>query len=81
VQSFAKLKWRCRRGTQELDKLLVNYLEKDYLNAALAEQQQFQHLLNLADSELLRLFFSQEHLQSEFNELAEKIRAATLYHP
>jgi antitoxin CptB len=75
ILQLSKLKWQCRRGTQELDKLLLNYLEKDYPNAALIEQQQFQQLLVLEDSQLLELFFSQtDQNHSEFNALVEKIR-------
>ena len=75
MQILAKLKWQCRRGTQELDKLLLSYLERDYSNALLTEQQHFQQLLDLEDSELLQLFFS-EHItsQRELNYLVEKIR-------
>lgn len=75
MQIPAKLKWQCRRGTQELDKLLLSYLETDYLTAALIEQQHFQQLLNLEDSELLQLFFShQAENHRGLNYLIEKIR-------
>ncbi len=75
MQSPAKLKWQCRRGTQELDKLLLSYLESDYANAPLAEQQQFQQLLDLEDSELLQLFFSASNQNHRgLNYLVEKIR-------
>lgn len=58
MQIPAKLKWQCRRGTQELDNLLLSYLERNYANAPLSEQQHFQQLLDLEDSELLQLLFS-----------------------
>lgn len=60
MQPLTKLKWQCRRGTQELDKLLIHYLENSYANAPLAEQQEFQQLLKLEDSELLHLFFTHD---------------------
>lgn len=73
----AKLKWQCRRGTQELDKLLLSYLEKNYANAPPVEQQHFQQLLDLEDNELLQLFFSAElSNQGELNYLIEKIRSS-----
>lgn len=75
MQIPAKLKWQCRRGTQELDKLLLNYLEQNYLNAPLVEQQHFQQLLDLEDNELLQLFFSEHNEnQRDLNYLVEKIR-------
>lgn len=75
MQISAKLKWQCRRGTQELDKLLLSYLEKDYAAAPVTEQQHFQQLLDLEDNELLQLFFSAElSNQGELNYLIEKIR-------
>jgi antitoxin CptB len=78
LQTSAKLKWQCRRGTQELDKLLLGYLEKDYLHAMPDEQQHFQQLLNLEDSELLQLFFSVHKEQHFLNYLVEKIRHSAI---
>lgn len=75
MQIPSKLKWQCRRGTQELDKLLLNYLAHNYLTAPLAEQQRFQQLLDLEDSELLQLFFTAPSLdKGDLNYLIEKIR-------
>jgi succinate dehydrogenase flavin-adding protein (antitoxin of CptAB toxin-antitoxin module) len=70
-----KLQWQCRRGTQELEQLLIRYLEREYLNATPAEQQDFQQLLDLEDSQLLELFFTE--IDSDLgglNYLIEKIR-------
>ena len=82
MQIPAKLKWQCRRGTQELDKLLLSYVETEYLNAAPAEQQQFQVLIDLEDNELLQLFFTEsDSEQRGLNHLIEKIRlSATVQH-
>jgi antitoxin CptB len=46
------LRWRCRRGMQELDKLLEHYLEHLYQDAQQAQQQAFETLLSLPDPEL-----------------------------
>lgn len=82
MQISTKLKWQCRRGTQELDSLLICYLENNYVTAPLAEQQHFQQLLDLEDSELLRLFFTEyDENQRGLNYLIEKIRhSATVQH-
>jgi antitoxin CptB len=43
------LRWRCRRGTKELDVLLERYLQSGYPQASSAEQQLFAELLSLPD--------------------------------
>ena len=52
----AKLRWQCRRGSLELDLLLKNYLETDYLTADETEKARFRELLMLEDDELLAIF-------------------------
>ena len=53
MNSLSKLKWRCRRGTLELDLLLTRYLESAYPQADEIEKQHFQKLLDLQDPEIL----------------------------
>ena len=47
----SQLYWQCRRGSLELDLLLKNYLENDYLQATEPKRQQFAELLKLEDDE------------------------------
>lgn len=47
--ALAKLRWRCRRGTKELDVLTTRYLELFYPDAAEVEQRAFEHMLTLQD--------------------------------
>ena len=49
---LSKLRWRCRRGTKELDTLTTRYLERFYLVAPQSEQSAFAQLLTLQDPEL-----------------------------
>jgi len=49
---YSKLRWRCRRGTKELDALTTRYLEHFYENATPDEQSAFAELLTLQDPEL-----------------------------
>ena len=49
---LSKLKWRCRRGTKELDTLTTRYLEHFYIDADPSEQSAFAELLTLQDPEL-----------------------------
>ncbi|MGB4498292.1 MAG: succinate dehydrogenase assembly factor 2 [Methylococcaceae bacterium] len=54
----SQLYWQCRRGSLELDLLLKNYLENQYLQATELERQQFAALLKLEDDELLPALLS-----------------------
>ncbi|MDW3094917.1 MAG: succinate dehydrogenase assembly factor 2 [Gammaproteobacteria bacterium] len=49
---LSKLRWRCRRGTKELDTLTTRYLEHFYSSASQHEQSAFAQLLTLQDPEL-----------------------------
>lgn len=48
-----RLRWRCRRGTRELDLLLGAYLENRYPVAPDEEKQAFEELLEWPDPEIL----------------------------
>ncbi len=53
--STGRLKWQCRRGCRELDKLLESYLENSYATADSEEQHLFAALLKQEDDYLLAL--------------------------
>ncbi|BBL58389.1 succinate dehydrogenase assembly factor 2 [Methylomonas koyamae] len=53
MSELNKLRWRCRRGTLELDLLLLRYLERAYLSATSEQQQAFLRILDLEDTELM----------------------------
>jgi len=61
----AQLRWQCRRGCKELDVLLINYLEQQYPNAPLIQQQQFEQILNLDDNALLSCLHDPAHIHFE----------------
>lgn len=50
-----RLRWRCRRGMQELDTLLLRYLEAYYPNANEEHKQAFTEILDMQDPELWSL--------------------------
>ncbi|MEM7084297.1 MAG: succinate dehydrogenase assembly factor 2 [Pseudomonadota bacterium] len=54
---MGRLKWRCRRGMRELDKVTEGYLLKHYVDATPSQRRAFQHLLALPDPELLALIY------------------------
>lgn len=58
MNEMAKLRWQCRRGTLELDKLLLHYLDIAYSQADREEQATFRALLQLEDDQLLGYFLS-----------------------
>ena len=60
MAKLAKLKWRCRRGSLELDRLLISYLEQNYKNASDQERLAFEALVALEDLALLAYLFGAE---------------------
>jgi antitoxin CptB len=61
---LAKLYWQCRRGTQELDFLLLRYLDTHYVQANNVEQASFIELLALEDDVLIELLLSDVEVES-----------------
>lgn len=60
MSEIKQLRWRCRRGTLELDLILLHYLDNRYLVADKAEQLAFQQVLNLEDVALIRYLMTDE---------------------
>lgn len=60
MNEIKQLRWRCRRGTLELDLILLRYLDNHYLAADKAEQLAFQQLLALEDIELMRYLMADQ---------------------
>jgi antitoxin CptB len=50
--SIGQLRWRCRRGTRELDELLSAYLARAYPGAQPDEQAAFRRLLDAQDADI-----------------------------
>lgn len=57
---LGRLRWRCRRGTKELDALLTGYLSRDYPSASPQERGAFEQLLDWPDDALLRALLGLE---------------------
>ncbi len=58
-REFQRLRWQCRRGTRELDLILMGYLENRYRQAPAEEQEAFCRLLNRPDPEIEHLLWVQ----------------------
>ena len=50
--SLGKLRWRCRRGTKELDKMFSDFLDNEYAQASKEMQQGFVLLLEQQDPDV-----------------------------
>ena len=75
MDSLAKIKWRCRRGTKELDFLLESYLHNHYKQTNAEQQDLFIELLNLPDSQLIWFLLGDQLPESEgLAGLVKKIR-------
>jgi antitoxin CptB len=76
MSALNKLRWRCRRGTLELDLMLTRYLEKRYMKANKEEQETFLRLLELEESELMGYLMGEQIPDAvEFVGLVAEIRA------
>lgn len=53
MTELSKLRWQCRRGTKELDLILIDYFEMSYLSSSELKKAQFIELLALEDDELM----------------------------
>lgn len=75
----SSLRWRCRRGSLELDLLLERYLQRHYDRVTEEERAAFVKLLDLEDPELMDyLMGSRTPGDPETANLVEKIRAIPL---
>ncbi len=52
MSEMNRLRWKCRRGTLELDLVLQQFLERDYAALDRPAQQAFETLLESGDEEL-----------------------------
>lgn len=78
MSETARLRWRCRRGTKELDALLVRFLEGGH--AALDEQGRaaFDRLLECEDDDLIDwLLKGEAPRDGTLAEITRRIRAAS----
>ncbi len=72
---LAKLRWQCRRGTKELDYLLLRYVDSEYARADAEEKALFIELLAQEDDQLiLTLLGDLEVATTEMKVLVGKVR-------
>ena len=67
-----RLRWRCRRGMRELDRLLEHYLDRGWRNAEPSARARFERLLASEDDQLWRWFLG--HTSPSDPELEAAVR-------
>lgn len=71
-----KLRWKCRRGMQELDVLTLRYLDQRYAAASEAERAVFLRLLDTEDDKLWHWFMGHDTApDAELDALVQRIRS------
>ncbi len=71
-QLNSKLRWRCRRGMLELDILLNNFVDKQYVQLSAGQKNTFDQLLDYPDQLLFDLFLG--HMESSDNSISELVQ-------
>lgn len=70
-----RLRWKCRRGMLELDRLLMNFLNLGYNSLTLKDKALFEDLLGHSDQNLLTWLLASNTAPQEYNYVIKKIRA------
>jgi antitoxin CptB len=77
--TLAELRWRSRRGTRELDLILLGFLSASYENLTPQDRRAYARLLNTPDPDLMTWLFGRaipDHPESA--RLVRAIRAHSL---
>ncbi|MFT3756274.1 MAG: succinate dehydrogenase assembly factor 2 [Pseudoxanthomonas sp.] len=70
-----RLRWRCRRGMRELDRLFDRWLDNKWKQSSEAERGVFLRLVEIEDDKLWRWFMGYEECADvELAGLVERIR-------
>lgn len=72
-----QLKWRCRRGTKELDFILTRFLGDCYNSLTSKEVISFSALLDLQDPDLANYLIYFVKPPSEYDSIIQRIRSST----
>ncbi len=77
-EELKRLYWRCRRGTRELDLLLLRFLERDYPGLPATAQALFGSLLEESDPDLYAWFSGQcEPSNPDYLFIIDRVKAAS----
>jgi antitoxin CptB len=68
------LRWRCRRGMRELDRLLERWLDRCWASSSDADRDVFRRLLDVEDDKLWRAFLGHDRLDdADVQQLVHRI--------
>ena len=75
LPSLSRIRWLCRRGTQELDRLLGDFAEQSYEGLDDATRRTFVALLETEDDQLWDWFIGKAvPPREDFVQLVQRIR-------
>lgn len=76
MSEMNRLRWKCRRGTLELDLVLQQFLARDYAALDAAARQAFEALLESGDEELWAMVSgTAPYPAPELAQIVERLRA------
>ena len=70
-----RLRWRARRGTRELDRLIGWWLDARYMQAASVQRETFAALLEESDPDLWDWLIAQHAPPAQYAPIIDEIRA------
>lgn len=65
MSELSQLRWRCRRGTKELDIVMNRYLDQFYVDAVPSQQTAFKELLLIEDPTVFDLLLERIDAQND----------------
>ena len=74
MSAEARLRWRCRRGTRELDRMLGWWLEARFAEVDAAQQLNFDALLDCSDPDLWDWLTGHADPDPRFTTIIDEIR-------
>ena len=76
MSDINRLRWKCRRGTLELDLLLQRFLERDYAELDAPAQHTFETLLEAGDEDLWAMILGELAMpSSDYEGVILRLRA------
>lgn len=71
----SRLRWRCRRGTKELDIMLMRFFDRHFDELSLPERVSFEKVLAAQDPELTDWLFGRSNPPEDaLTDIVERIR-------
>lgn len=76
-RDLKRLLWQCRRGLNEVEVILLPFLEQHYCNLSQAEQKTFERLLQQTDMDLFEWFTGRSEAdEADFIAMVDTILAS-----